>query len=303
MLSRSIYPETPVWNALYDQKVDPEELLKDLRELDATLVISTQTICELAATFTSIRIPDSVSRGSGLFSYLRKFVSAEIPCLKMNKDLLQREALIVTGEAVDLKTTLDERDYINMANEVFKLADGNFDTHARGFLSNRNNLRTESRNKVAEFARQHPELKACSAETSFGEFLKTVNPIDLVKVLIGHLREEFPRTEDSVLVEVAAALLRNPRFRVANTMVRADIYTTWRAARAGSLARDVLDDCYHLVNASYCDVYATKDYLQCSYAPIVLSETEVRYCAGIVPIARWLLAVAAEISTKARSAI
>ena len=78
-------------------------------------------------------------------------------------------------------------------------------------------------------------------------------------------------------------MIRNPSCRVAHTMVRADMYVTWKAARRGALARDVLDDCYHLVNASYCDMYATKDKAQSQYAPSVIGPTKVRYYDGTAP--------------------
>jgi hypothetical protein len=303
MIPLSIYPETSIWCELRDQNVDPRILWNALGQRGARLVISTQLICELAATFTSTRIDDPIARGSGLFSYLSRFVAAGIPCLKMNKDLLRSEAKSVTGELAEFDTTLSELDYAGMAFEVEKLAQGNFDARAREFLSTRRNHCQESRNDAAEFARQRPQLKMSSASASFGQFLASVNLLDIVKVLIGHLRDEFPTKDGTTLVGVAAAMLRNPNYRVGNTMVRADLYTTWRTARAGSLARDVLDDCSHLVNACYCDVYLTKDRRHSAYAPIVLQRTEVRFYDGGTPISDWLIGVASEQEVQATSTI
>jgi len=77
-------------------------------------------------------------------------------------------------------------------------------------------------------------------------------------------------------------------------MILADLYVTWRAARASALARDVQDDCYHLVNASYCDVYATKDEPQTRYAFKIIAPTQVRFYDGFSPLSDWLLALATE---------
>jgi hypothetical protein len=305
MIPLSIYPETSIWCELCDQKVDPRHLWNALGERGARLVISTQLICELAATFTSTRIDDPVARGRELFSYLSRFVAAGISCLKMNKDLLQSEARSVTGEIAAFETTLSEVDYANLTIEVQKLAQGSFDARAREFLSSRRNLCKESRNDAAAFANERPQLRLSSASASFDQFLASINPLDVVRVLIGHLRDEFRATNGTILVEVAAAMLRNPTYRVGNTMVRADLYTTWRAARAGSLARDVMDDCYHLVNACYCDAYVTKDRRHSEYAPVILGRTEVRFYDGGTPISEWLIGVASEqeVQVRATSAI
>ena len=82
---------------MYDQGVAPDSLLEELQSRDACPVVSTQLICELVATFTSTRIKDPIARGSGLFSFLLKFFAAGIPCLKMNNQLLQDEAMAITG--------------------------------------------------------------------------------------------------------------------------------------------------------------------------------------------------------------
>lgn len=294
MITRSIYLETPLWNELYDQDVEPDRIRRALQRNGAGLIISTQLICELAATFTSRRVRNPLGRGMGLFSYLFKFVSVRTPCLKMNCHLLRDEAMTITGEIPGFNALLAASDYARMAEEVEKLSRGCVETPVLNFLSGRKNLATSSRSDAVEFTNQRPDLRRVCGTVTFEEFVRVSRPVDRLRTLRGHLAEEFPTTPPNILTEVAVAMIQNPSYRVAHTMVRADMYVTWKAARTGTLARDVQDDCYHLVNASYCDTYATKDKSQAQYAPSVVGPTEVRFYDGCAPVSEWLLAVASE---------
>ena len=55
-------------------------------------------------------------------------------------------------------------------------------------------------------------------------------------------------------------------------MVRSDLYLNWRYCRRGSLGKDMPDDNYHIVNASYCEAFVTSDPELVSYAKHVLSK-------------------------------
>jgi hypothetical protein len=292
MSELTIYPETNLWNELCAQDADPRVLLDGLKQRGAELIISTQLICELAATFNSTRLADPVGHGRKLFSYLSKFIEAGIPCLKMNNQLLQDEAMVASGAITDFSALLSSGDYERMVGAVGKLSNGIFEPSAQNFLTSRKALAEGTRLEIKEFVNSRPELKRRSSETSFAEFVRLSHPADRLRVLRGHLVAEFPTTSADTLTEVAIRLLQNPFLRVSHTMVRADMYVSWRAGRSGNLARDVQDDCYHLVNASYCDVYATKDRPQTEYAPTVIGPTEVRFYDGDAPASDWLLAVA-----------
>jgi hypothetical protein len=294
MIPRSIYWETPLWNELYDQNVEPNGLLRNLQQRNACPVISTQLVSELAGTFRSKRLKDPLARGSSLFSYLLRFLGAGVPCLKMNSQLLQDEAMAITGEIPGFNALLCPDDYTRMVAEVEKLSRGIIETPVLTFLANRANLAKASRSDAIDFTNQRPELKGACGTATFEEYFQSAHPADPLRVLRGHLADEFPATSPEVLTEVAIAMIRNPSCRVAHTMVRADMYVTWKAGRAGALGRDVMDDCYHLVNASYCDVYATKDKPQAQYAQAVVGPTQVRFYDGDVPVSEWLLSIASE---------
>lgn len=266
----------------------------DLLQQKACLVLSTQIMCELAGAFLSKRAGNSSDLGRDLFRYFLDFIESGTTCLKMNVDLLKSEARMLCGEFDQFNAALSGEDYSHLRDEVRKLADGTFDPAASKFLHDRRELAQSTRTEVAEFVARRPALREQSAKFAFKDFLEHSHPVDRLRLLRGHLEKEFPTTQPEILTQAAVGLLVNPCFRVAHTMVKADVYITWRTARAGTLARDVQDDCYHLVNACYCDVYATKDEPLVQYAAQVIGPTSVRLYEGDVPISDWLLGLAAE---------
>jgi hypothetical protein len=292
MIPRTLYADTPIWNQLSTENVDPSRFLARLRDKGALLVLGVEVISELAATFQSSK-PQKVQLAPTYFSYLARCLESGIPCLKTHCQLLREEAMTITGRVQGFDTGLSAADYARVASKVRELADGVISTSDRSFLAERESLRNNTRVEAVELARESRKSREMdSAELLFEEFQNYVAPIEIWKLLRNHLHNEFPQTPLATLNEVAAALLRNSTYRVANAMVRADVYTTWRAIRAAALSRDVMPDCFHLVNASYCDLYITKDRQQAKYAPIILRSADVHFYDGMTPISEWLLAVA-----------
>lgn len=216
----------------------------------------------------------------------------------MKCQMLQAEAMTVSGKVSGFDPKMSALEYAQVASTTRELAEGVFGAHSRDFLTERMNLRNSTRMEAAEYARGRSASKqALASQVSFGAFLASINPIDILKRLWDILHDEFPQWPDGKLTEVAAALLRNPKYRVAHAMASADIYITWKALHSGSLSRGIMFDCFHLVNASYCDGYITKDRPQAEYAPIVLRSTEVQLYDGGSPISEWLLGVASSQTT------
>jgi hypothetical protein len=73
MAQRLIYLDTNLWNRLLDQTVNPAELLTVLKQPNATLVLSGQTVYELTRTFTN-----SPARGQELFRYIKLYLDEGI---------------------------------------------------------------------------------------------------------------------------------------------------------------------------------------------------------------------------------
>lgn len=49
------------------------------------------------------------------------------------------------------------------------------------------------------------------------------------------------------------------------------LFSNWRCANTDSVPRDLVDDMYHVLNASYCSIYATADANQMKYASLLPS--------------------------------
>jgi hypothetical protein len=73
-----IYPDSHIWDALYDQHVDPKPIIDSLAARKSTLVLSYHVVFEIAKIFLSLH-PGREVRGIALFSYLKQFLDIGIP--------------------------------------------------------------------------------------------------------------------------------------------------------------------------------------------------------------------------------
>jgi len=111
--------------------------------------------------------------------------------------------------------------------------------------------------------------------------------------LVEHIRRQFSDAPLREAREWAVGLLTLPGCDLAKALVRADLYYNWRCARRGSNPRDLFDDIYHVLNAVYCDVYATKEQRHAEYAGLLLTaSTKVAIYKHQIPLADWLVALA-----------
>jgi hypothetical protein len=104
-------------------------------------------------------------------------------------------------------------------------------------------------------------------------------------LLSRQLERLFPELPEKAAIERALALLTPPARRFARGVVRADLYYNWRCATLGLNPKDLIDDMYHVLNAVYCNVYATGDIRQEEYARLSLtSNTRVIVHPNSAPI-------------------
>lgn len=115
-------------------------------------------------------------------------------------------------------------------------------------------------------------------------------------VLKSHVLHMFPETTPRDAARLARRLLSSSNHRVSHAMTRADLYVNWRFAQADSLSRDLPDDLSHMVNASYCDIYATKERNQGLYASLVLTRTRTFFYDGATSLAEWITALPKKLS-------
>ena len=110
-------------------------------------------------------------------------------------------------------------------------------------------------------------------------------------LLAGHILRIFESVETEVAINNAFHLLRLPT-RISKSLVRADLFSNWRCANTDSVPRDLVDDTYHVLNASYCSIYATADANQMKYASLLLQDmTRVAFYDDQSPIDEWLMSL------------
>ena len=120
------------------------------------------------------------------------------------------------------------------------------------------------------------------------EIIENVPSVPGFPNLARHIALRFPEVSENEVTEYAIALFELPMKRHARGLVRADLYLHWRYAQFGTLSKDLVDDVYHVLNSSYCEIYATADPKQ-SYAPLLLtSNTKVSTWNRTEPVDKWL---------------
>jgi hypothetical protein len=114
-----IYPDTNIWNRLCKQG-DPDKVLRILSTSGATLVLSPHTIYELARTFTGSK-PTSTEQAVKLFSYIKVFLDAGIPCSKQLMNLVGDEAVAFGQRRTSIDPLLSNEDRKELCQGVISM--------------------------------------------------------------------------------------------------------------------------------------------------------------------------------------
>ena len=291
VIPKLIYLDTNLWNRLLDQNVDPIALLSKLEQCDSSLALSGQNVYELALTFQN-----SAERGMELFRYLKVYVDAGIVGAYDNLDLLKAEVTALYACADTVVAYYNPADYDALKAEVAKLAAGIVDQRTQSFLSKRKGRAKAGREEPKTHLKQRPDVKAwllAVPESGLAAWLDEQVPGEVgTAFLIGHLNNVYRSASADAAKSTAQGLLQHPASRTAKALVQADLYLLWRCARRGSNPKDLPDDVYHVLNAAYCDVYATADSGQKEYVALLLSRwTRPAIFDGSTSLADWLLTV------------
>jgi hypothetical protein len=291
MVQKLIYLDTNLWNRLLDQNVYPIDLLEEFKRRNATLVLSGQTVYELVRTFST-----STARGKELFCYVKVYIEAGIIGTYDNMDLLRAEVRALYAHADSVVAYFDPVNYDALKSEIAKLAEGIVDQRAWTFLAERKKFATTSRDEQKAHFEKRPDMRAkllAVPEAELPVWLDEQVAGDVgAAVLTRHLMRIFESPSTDAANSTALGLLQHPASRIAKALVRADLYSNWRCAHRGSNPRDLIDDMYHVLNATYTDVYATAEDGQKEYASLLLGHwTRPEFYDESTKLADWLLAV------------
>ncbi|MFP5226930.1 MAG: hypothetical protein ACLGXA_04830 [Acidobacteriota bacterium] len=227
---------------------------------------------------------------------MKTYVDSGIVGAYDNMDLLKAEVDTLYADGDSVVAFYSREDYAALVAEVAKLAEGIVDNRAQTFVSNRAaSAKTLRTNQKALF-RSRPDMRAALLavpQKGLGDWLNDQLLGDAgATLLAGHLIHVYGSTDRDAAHSTAQGLLEHEGSRIAKAIVRADLFSAWRCARGGSSPRDLADDLYHVLNASYCDVYATADAGQMKYAPLILSQwTRPAIYDASEPLADWLLSL------------
>ena len=291
MSQKLIYLDTNLWNRLLDQKVAPGELLAGFKRRNAALVLSGQTVYELTRTFTRFPV-----RGQDLFRYIRVYLDEGIVGTYDNMNLLRAEVTAMYTRADSVIAFFDPVNEPLLKAEVAKQADGVVDDRAWAFLAERKEFADRTREQQKAHFEKRPDMKtkllAVSVDKLAGWLNEQVSSDVGAAMLTRHLLRIYESSDIEAAITTAQGLLQHPASRVAKALVRADLYSNWRCAHRGSNKKDLVDDMYHVLNAAYCDVYATAEPKQKEYTGVLLpTYVEVAAYDDSGPVRDWLLSL------------
>lgn len=293
---QTIYPDTNIWNRLFEQNVDPQTFLNELRKRNTTLAISGQIVYELGRTF--LKQPQ---KGKDLFAYVKQYVDAGIMFVRDNMDQLDAEveALHKNTPYVIAFYKPEGDGYRKLKTEVDKLAQGIFDERAHHHINNRQQFSQVTRADQKTHFDDKPEMKGRLKLISDSQLPEWLHSESLshsgAAILSHHLLRGYTGLDADTAAQVSATLISIPPSRISKGLVRADLYYNWRCANRGSNPPDLVDDMYHVLNSSYCDIYATAEPGQAAYASLLLNgRTKVAIFDGSTPVDEWMLSLIGE---------
>ena len=190
-------------------------------------------------------------------------------------ELLSAE-LTASTSRTEVEPFLSAKEHAQLKAEIVKLASGIFDEAASRSIDARIEFARRARQAQIRHLELRPEMKqrlmAISPDAFPAWLDEQILSLDGQEVLAGHIMRIYPDAPPSDVFGYAGALLANPRFRFARGVVRADLYYNWRCAHRGSNRPDLIDDMFHVLNATYCDVYVSKEKNQLEYAGLLLTR-------------------------------
>jgi hypothetical protein len=283
----NIYLDTNLWNELVDQAIPTRVLHGALLQQNKRLALGDQTLFELAQTFLV-----SPQRAQALFTYVQEFAVVGVTVTHSMQEMLHREA---KSHGAPVEPFAVGEEYGKFLSAVHELSIGTLDVTVREEMALRQQSvpsnRTGQQQHLVNRPDKRDELRGIG-ENQLPAWLDAEmrRPRGLA-LLMGQLVRLLGIPEPMAAL-CAQELLGLPMTRVAKGLVRADLYFNWRCAHMCSIKKDLQHDVHHVLSASYCDIYATKEANHANYAHLLLPpETGVRVYDESVAIDHWLLAL------------
>jgi hypothetical protein len=287
--------DTNLWNASYDQQLDPSRLLPALDEYGATPVLGIHVVFELLKTFFS-KSPGSKIRAQQLFNHVLAYIDSGLRCVA--KDPL--ECLVAEMYAQKgpdgAEKFIGSGDLSNLTAEITRLASGEVKEewlrHVQEQACSTAEDRTRFKENLASNVTLRTKLRNISPADVRSWLKNETYSADGRKLLLDYLIGRFPEQDINELTQYSVALLRSGSYS-AEALVRAGLYYNWRCAHRSSNPKDLLDDMYHVCNAAYCHIYLSAERQQTEYASNLLQNgTQIYIYERSHPLDEWLCELA-----------
>jgi hypothetical protein len=210
---------------------------------------------------------------------------------------------LVAAEMWDLKWRLGfinpfitPDDYEKVGAVIEDHAAGGLKLRTRGHIEWRASSGASDRAGLVLYLEKTPLLKQALLRVSPKEFPSWVrrqrSTQDGINYLAWQIKQYFEERPFGEVYEYACALQSSPVNRVSMGLITRNFYFNWRTAHRSSIPKDLFPDSNHIINANYCDIYATKEGGQAEYAALLLtSATSVCVYNTQKPIDEWLLSL------------
>lgn len=288
-----IYPDTNIWNLLFDQQVDPRVLRSRLESHGFTLVLSSHAVYEIARNFAR-GDRKGHDRGTQLFGYLLQHLGLGMACSKELWEYLLAEAFAFTNRLGEIDTLATTEQCQTVRIEVEKLADGTVEGRVKLFLEQRRQWARDTKVRQEEHIIERKKLREYLLSIQEEGLAAWMESETLTHSGVSILRRRFLKKciGPGPALKDVHSLLCFPPAEAARATVRADLYANWHCAWYKSNRLDLMDDMLHVLQAVYSDLYVTEDRKQTQFASLLLtSKTRVAIYSRAVPIDEWLLAL------------
>jgi len=278
---KRIYLDTDLWNKLFYQKRNPGKLMQRLQEKSACLAFSSHNLYEIAKSLHETK--DSTrAKGKELLKFLMTFFNGSIVHPVESGELLKAEANVNKFMRApfpsEIFVSASETNLFRV--ESAALLEEPLRPDIADFISNRKmkvaDLRTNQMARLANSPALLARMKAV-AQIDLKPFLDVESKsLQALRILDFHLRNVFPDLPWAIVRELSNILLHSGIAPFTHSLIRATLYMNWRSANFGGLASDVPDDMYHVLNATYCDIYATGEASQGYATDLLASKTSFK---------------------------
>jgi hypothetical protein len=278
---KRIYLDTDLWNTLFYQKVDPDELMQRLREEGAYLAFGSHNLYEIAKSFHRTK-NQTKTKGKELVAFLMKFFEGPILHPIESGELLKAEAnvnkFMREPFADEIFVKAQETNLFKAESQA--LLQEPLRPDIADFIENRKmkvaDLRTNQMARLANRPTLLARLKAVASKHLKTFLQNESQSAQALRILDFHLHHVFPALPLGLVREVSNILLNSGIAPFTHSLIRTTLYMNWRAANYGGLASDVPDDMYHVLNATYRDIYATGEAAQSYAIDLLASKTTFR---------------------------